>query len=201
MKYVTAVVAIIFILVIVSGLPVMIWHTLANTSCCPVNYTVTSWLLVGFLNYIFLTLFYKVLAIYLKARKNKNKADKMRKGIDKIYNQAMRNDFDVEAFIKEHGELVINLFKLTDREIEILNEKFVVESKVDQSTLPENERKSCIICLGDFEKGEKIVLHPGCKHTFHDECVLEWFKTKLKCPVCKKPTRSNMLRNLCNGDT
>lgn len=125
----------------------------------------------------------------------------MRSQIDDIYENVLKQNFDVEKFIKEHGESIINMFKLTDKERAIIQDKFVVVSQVDQETLPENERKSCIICLGDFEKDEKIILHPGCKHTFHDECVLEWFKTKLNCPVCKVPTRSNMLRNICKGDT
>lgn len=109
--------------------------------------------------------------------------------------------FDIEVFIKDHGEDVINMFGITEEEQELLKDKFVAEIKVDQSTLPENDRKSCVICLGEFEINDQVLIHPECKHTFHLECAQEWFKTKLICPLCKLKTRPSMLRSICKENS
>ncbi|KZV78506.1 hypothetical protein EXIGLDRAFT_690018 [Exidia glandulosa HHB12029] len=43
----------------------------------------------------------------------------------------------------------------------------------------------CAICLGDFERGDRVRILP-CRHVFHLEEVDEWLITRKKmCPVCK----------------
>ena len=43
------------------------------------------------------------------------------------------------------------------------------------------EEKSCGICLGDFEKDEKILIIP-CLHKFHFDCISNWLIKKTTCP-------------------
>merc|ERR1712098_888701 len=47
----------------------------------------------------------------------------------------------------------------------------------------------CCVCLGDFEKGNKIRVLK-CKHMFHQECVDQWLQQNRKCPLCKTPAVS-----------
>ena len=48
-----------------------------------------------------------------------------------------------------------------------------------------NDNKDCCICLDTFEENNKsIVLN--CSHRFHKECILNWFKKELNCPLCRK---------------
>ena len=42
----------------------------------------------------------------------------------------------------------------------------------------------CVICLYDFEIGQKVSALPCC-HTFHTKCLDNWLNQKLECPVCK----------------
>ena len=42
----------------------------------------------------------------------------------------------------------------------------------------------CVICLSNFEIGEKVSALPCC-HTFHTKCLDEWINRKQRCPVCK----------------
>jgi hypothetical protein len=50
---------------------------------------------------------------------------------------------------------------------------------------------TCPICTFDYKKGETIVWarNKTCKHTYHKQCLLNWFDTKeekdWKCPVCR----------------
>lgn len=60
---------------------------------------------------------------------------------------------------------------------------------VGENPLPEDARQ-CLICLEDFEKGEKRTILP-CLHGFHENCCHKWLKTNGKCPVCKHPITSN----------
>ncbi|KAJ4885019.1 RING/U-box superfamily protein [Raphanus sativus] len=56
----------------------------------------------------------------------------------------------------------------------------------------EDDEKRCTVCLDDFEPKETVMLTP-CKHMFHEECIVQWLKTKGQCPLCRfvilKPTR------------
>ena len=52
------------------------------------------------------------------------------------------------------------------------------------------EGDECAICLGEMVAGEKVSDLPGCKHTFHEQCVTKWLHTKAAagrsccCPAC-----------------
>ena len=48
-----------------------------------------------------------------------------------------------------------------------------------------DERDACAICLVNLENNDKIRRLP-CKHLFHSDCVMNWFKERMSCPVCRK---------------
>ena len=61
------------------------------------------------------------------------------------------------------------------------------QSEFKMSDLQKNAtdgEKQCIVCLSDYEEGEKV-LTLTCFHKFHNACIVEWFKTKDSCPVCR----------------
>jgi hypothetical protein len=44
---------------------------------------------------------------------------------------------------------------------------------------------SCVICLADFEQGNRIKVLP-CNHGFHTECIDPWINDRSEhCPICK----------------
>jgi len=47
-----------------------------------------------------------------------------------------------------------------------------------------NDEPGCVICLYDFEIGQKVSALPCC-HTFHTKCLDNWIIQKQFCPVCK----------------
>lgn len=48
-----------------------------------------------------------------------------------------------------------------------------------------NDYIDCCICLDKFDENHKsIVLE--CNHRFHKECILNWLKKELNCPLCRK---------------
>jgi E3 ubiquitin-protein ligase ATL10/75/76/77/78 len=53
----------------------------------------------------------------------------------------------------------------------------------------------CPICLGEFEKGDKLRMLPKCNHGFHVRCIDTWLVSHSSCPNCRlslleKPTVS-----------
>mmetsp|Transcript_2898 Transcript_2898/g.3574 ORF Transcript_2898/g.3574 Transcript_2898/m.3574 type:complete len:101 (+) Transcript_2898:339-641(+) len=42
--------------------------------------------------------------------------------------------------------------------------------------------KCCPICLGDYNEGDLLKILPSCYHTFHSECIKNWFRNQLRCP-------------------
>lgn len=61
----------------------------------------------------------------------------------------------------------------------------------DVNKLPE-EKRNCVICMTQYEKDDKILTIPCC-HLYHTECILDWFKTKNTCPICKFKVDKNGL--------
>jgi len=53
----------------------------------------------------------------------------------------------------------------------------------DGTHLPE-DKKTCPICLQDYEVNEDIKTIP-CLHFFHKECIDEWMARSCDCPICK----------------
>ena len=47
-----------------------------------------------------------------------------------------------------------------------------------------DDEPRCLICLCDFEVGEKVSALPCC-HCFHTKCLDEWIVRNAKCPICK----------------
>eukprot|EP00445_Apocalathium_hangoei_P009498 CAMPEP_0203877176 /NCGR_PEP_ID=MMETSP0359-20131031/21817_1 /ASSEMBLY_ACC=CAM_ASM_000338 /TAXON_ID=268821 /ORGANISM="Scrippsiella Hangoei, Strain SHTV-5" /LENGTH=610 /DNA_ID=CAMNT_0050796089 /DNA_START=78 /DNA_END=1910 /DNA_ORIENTATION=- len=45
---------------------------------------------------------------------------------------------------------------------------------------------TCLICLGEECEGTELILLP-CKHFYHCSCALEWFRRRLRCPICRNP--------------
>lgn len=44
----------------------------------------------------------------------------------------------------------------------------------------------CVICLGEFEKGEFVSVLRRCKHMFHNACIKQWVPEKsMNCPICR----------------
>lgn len=44
--------------------------------------------------------------------------------------------------------------------------------------------EECQICLENFQKETEIAMLP-CGHTFHINCIKEWFERKFECPLCR----------------
>ncbi|XP_028808609.1 RING-H2 finger protein ATL74-like [Neltuma alba] len=43
----------------------------------------------------------------------------------------------------------------------------------------------CPICLGEFEKGDKVRMLPKCNHGFHVRCIDTWLLSHSSCPNCR----------------
>ncbi|KAK9070193.1 hypothetical protein SSX86_010593 [Deinandra increscens subsp. villosa] len=46
--------------------------------------------------------------------------------------------------------------------------------------------KECVICLGDFAKGERVKILPKCNHGFHVRCIDKWLGAHSSCPTCRQ---------------
>lgn len=55
--------------------------------------------------------------------------------------------------------------------------------------LMDEGRKTCRICLCEYEEGESVKTLP-CFHQFHEDCIDQWLKKgKRNCPICKNVVR------------
>jgi len=54
-----------------------------------------------------------------------------------------------------------------------------------EEELPNENERTCGICLEDFEAGDEVRKLPRCGHVLHRECGDRWFRTVASCPICK----------------
>ena len=65
---------------------------------------------------------------------------------------------------------------------------------VDQNYEDSSTRKMCAVCLEDYKRND-LVRRLYCSHQYHEECLREWTKKKINCPVCKKDIRDGLQNN------
>lgn len=65
----------------------------------------------------------------------------------------------------------------------------VITYGVDSSKLNVEEldvgSHDCVVCLSEYQKGEKLRLLPLCNHGFHLDCIETWLSLHTSCPVCR----------------
>lgn len=53
---------------------------------------------------------------------------------------------------------------------------------------------TCVVCLEEIEEGE-LAITTQCDHTFHADCVMQWWTAKnrkrIHCPVCRQKQHVN----------
>ena len=82
-------------------------------------------------------------------------------------------------------ESSINSFKSDDtyeRGNKVLGKYHLVEKKFGDKEFCEQKQK-CVICLEEYVVGDIIIIFP-CLHSFHRNCIYNWFTKKETCPLC-----------------
>lgn len=49
----------------------------------------------------------------------------------------------------------------------------------------ETSSADCVVCLENFNVGDKCRLLPNCKHSFHSQCIDSWLVKTPICPICR----------------
>lgn len=84
-----------------------------------------------------------------------------------------------------------NIFK-TDEYKQIIS--YIPTSTVSDVKKLSNNNNRCVICLSEFNVGEKESTLP-CLHFFHSNCIEKWIIEKRWCPVCKYEISLDSLLN------
>ena len=66
-------------------------------------------------------------------------------------------------------------------------------STITEKKESEGQENNCIICISDFEIGDKVTSLP-CLRVFHTECIKSWLQSKNHCPICKYNITEESLR-------
>lgn len=70
--------------------------------------------------------------------------------------------------------------------------KYIPTSVINKERKPSDSNNRCIICLSEFQVGEKESILP-CLHIFHSSCIETWINNKQWCPICKYDISLNSL--------
>ena len=101
-------------------------------------------------------------------------------------NMEENNDININNEIPSYQEVMNN-----NKTYNIENKKEKNEYDIDVIEFSENidikfEQKECLICIGEFEVGEKLSILK-CNHCYHDLCLKDWIKKAkvIFCPLCQ----------------
>ena len=62
---------------------------------------------------------------------------------------------------------------------------------------------SCPISMDEFNENDMVILIRHCGHIFHDEHIMNWFRSNCRCPVCRYDIReynSNVSNQFLNNN-
>lgn len=93
---------------------------------------------------------------------------------------------EIKAFFRA------NEYGLTTLPMLEAEKQIILRSYVRKSTAEDHEDE-CAICLSSFTEA-CFVCQLACIHRFHPDCILQWFKEKPRCPLCRKPFRFRIFR-------
>jgi Ring finger domain len=65
----------------------------------------------------------------------------------------------------------------------------------------ENINTSCPITLEDFQEGDVIRRICHCGHAFNEQAIQSWFRSNVRCPVCRYDIREYVLPTAEHGET
>jgi Ring finger domain/PA domain len=60
-----------------------------------------------------------------------------------------------------------------------------MEPTLCDDTTSSSSTESCVVCAEVYAAGHTIVTLPGCGHTFHETCALQWLQRHNTCPYCR----------------
>ncbi|XP_013614751.1 PREDICTED: putative RING-H2 finger protein ATL62, partial [Brassica oleracea var. oleracea] len=85
-----------------------------------------------------------------------------------------------------HEHVIINITELAS-----VNPSILIRSIPVVDFDPQNfeDGVECIVCLSEFEEGDKAKLLPSCKHWFHAHCIDAWLVSHTTCPICRTRVR------------
>ncbi len=78
------------------------------------------------------------------------------------------------------AQYLLNIRDEVEHEYDIQNNYQMLRNKFPR--IPVLEKKECPICLTQIRKDCREL---SCGHTFCDNCIDEWWKRQLNCPMCK----------------
>lgn len=60
--------------------------------------------------------------------------------------------------------------------------------------VPLGRTELCTICLRNTKT---VAVTMACRHVFHRNCIVEWFKQKNECPLCRKELFKERIASTC----
>jgi len=135
----------------------------------PQFYSILNWLFYGF----FLRLIVSLVNYYLHSKYGMNEVDIEQTNFYKAYNNRV---------LKEVLEL-IPILELNSDNI-----------KENIQVFENDEFDSCIICMLQFEIGDKVKTLPCNKrHIYHNDCIDKWLSSHKQCPTCRTEINLNLV--------
>jgi len=175
---------------------VMLFNVERNTpECRPQWIRVCDWTVIGIGTLAGVLSSICLCAMLSRETRRQERMEVMKLDLKMVYEKLLEPGNKIMKLLRKYKDIIDN-DPLSNRELSILQTNFTQKCATDYDKVTEEFKQNCGICIEQFKVGEEILKHPKCLHRFHPVCLKEWLRRKPSCPMCKLPSRSNMLLEL-----
>lgn len=89
-----------------------------------------------------------------------------------------------EPLKQEMFDAACRLLSLLEVKLIVQHENCRTSEDLPNVEIQVTEGQGCAICISEYELGEKVK-QLQCWHKFHEECLKEWLKEHVTCPLCR----------------
>lgn len=166
-------------------------NLLINDMCVEIMTTITDGVLIGIVGIFFLLIFGGMIVFMVAECNKKRKKNQFAKELKNVYKKIHKKGFNVDKFIEKYQN-DIDSVPLVKEEHAILKDMYTC--KYDENKVYQEE--VCCICHSDLKGDELLMEFPHCAHTTHFDCLMDWFKQKMECSMCRGKIRESLLRGV-----
>jgi hypothetical protein len=93
---------------------------------------------------------------------------------------------NVQSNANQNNEVPFSLFTqfVINKTPKPQDYRHIIDKKPTRKVTEDSDYE-CIVCLCSLKKDDDVV-DRDCKHTYHKNCLSEWFKEHNKCPTCRR---------------
>jgi hypothetical protein len=170
----------------------IITNIIAKNNCMTISGIIITFASQAIVYFLYIIGIYLGFSLYKSYLNEKVEEKNFTKKLLKLYkDKEYLKNTNIQEFVTKNKTVMekVNILEI---------EKEIILNKFTKKVTEETKIGECIICIANFEIDD-LRSTMTCEHAFHFDCLIDWFKIKPNCPVCRVPFRKGLLEQYYNS--